>query len=357
MDILFPTTVQDVKTAVSQSTHVRVCGGRSKTGLGYIPEGCTLVNLSRLHGVLEYEPSEFTFTALAGTPISEIQSLLAEHGQYLPFDPLMATKGATLGGTVAANTAGPGRVRFGGVRDFLLGVQFVDGYANVVRGGGKVVKNAAGFDLPKLMVGSMGRLGILVELTCKVFPQSKTYATLKATFPDTPTALHALQKLTTAALELDGLEFSPPGILWIRMGGLPTTLPTRLDNLQRFLGSGEWLSEAEETVFWQTAREMQWVAANTAVFKIPLTPKRISALEQTLQNSGTIRRYSMAGQVAYVCWPDSPRSIHEILINQGLSGQLLLGTAVPAPLFGKPPDPIFTKRVKEALDPQGKFGD
>ena len=96
----------------------------------------------------------------------------------MPCEALFAEAGATLGGTVAAATSGPGRLRFGGVRDFLLGVRFVTGDGRVVFGGGKVVKNAAGFDLPKLMVGGLGRFGVLTELTFKVFPKPEKFASL-----------------------------------------------------------------------------------------------------------------------------------------------------------------------------------
>ena len=94
-----------------------------------------------------------------------------KQGQYLPFDPMLSAAGATIGGTVAAGISGPGRYRYGGIRDFLLGVQFISSDGAVINAGGKVVKNAAGFDIPKLLVGSLGRLGVMTELTFKVFPQ------------------------------------------------------------------------------------------------------------------------------------------------------------------------------------------
>ena len=119
---------------------------------------------------------------LAGTRVSEVVATLGEQGQYLPFDPLLADSGATIGGTVASNASGPGRFRFGGIRDFLLGVRFVDGRGNCIRGGGQVVKNAAGFDYPKLLVGSQGKLGLIYELTFKVFPRPESYATLISRF-------------------------------------------------------------------------------------------------------------------------------------------------------------------------------
>ncbi len=117
------------------------------------------LDVSELTGVLEYDPAELTLTALAATPLVEVQTALAEHGQHLPFDPPLAEAGATLGGVVATGAAGAGAWRNGGVRDFVIGVRFVDGTGRLITGGGKVVKNAAGFDLPKLMVGSIGRLG------------------------------------------------------------------------------------------------------------------------------------------------------------------------------------------------------
>ena len=142
--VIQPTTLDEVQAAVAGSAHVVVRGAGTKRGLCAPAGEATVLDVSGLSGVLEYEPGEFTFTALAGTPVAAVNRLLAEHGQYLPFDPLLAEAGATLGGTVAAGLSGSGRYRFGGVRDFILGVRFVDGAGALVRGGGKVVKNAAG---------------------------------------------------------------------------------------------------------------------------------------------------------------------------------------------------------------------
>ena len=159
--------------------HVLPRGNGTKTALSAAPDGVTPLDLSGLSGVIEYQPGEFTFTALAGTRVTEIAAVLAEHGQYLPFDPLLAEAGATLGGTVAAGANGPGRYHYGGLRDFILGVRYVDGEGQIVYAGGKVVKNAAGFDIPKLMVGSLGQFGALVEMTFKVFPKPEANATLR----------------------------------------------------------------------------------------------------------------------------------------------------------------------------------
>ena len=168
---MLPSTVQELQSIVRAYPRVLPRGGGTKPALSTPRGGETPIDLSRLSGMLDYEPGEFVFTALAGTRVYTISSVLAGHGQYLPFDPLLVERGATLGGTVAAGASGPGRYRYGGVRDFQLGVRFVNGGGEIVRAGGKVVKNAAGFDIPKLMVGSLGQLGVLVELSFKVFPR------------------------------------------------------------------------------------------------------------------------------------------------------------------------------------------
>ncbi|MFN9911536.1 MAG: FAD-binding protein, partial [Pirellulaceae bacterium] len=111
---------------------------------------CIRDRLYRCQGILEYDPSEFTITARAGTPLSELVDALAEQGQYFPFDPPLVAQGATLGGLVSSGISGSSRLRFGGIRDFVLGVRWVDGTGAIAVAGGKVVKNAAGFDIPKL---------------------------------------------------------------------------------------------------------------------------------------------------------------------------------------------------------------
>src|SRR5438105_916896 len=174
-EVVDPGSVGELVEAVRSLSRVLAIGASTKPRLSAV-DGVKLCT-KRLSGIIEYEPSEFTFTALAGTRISEIAAALAERGQYLPFDPVLARAGATLGGTVASGLNGPGRFRFGGLRDFILGVKFVDGEGRLLRLGGKVVKNAAGFDIPKFFVGSLGRYGVLAEITFKVFPRVAAFRT------------------------------------------------------------------------------------------------------------------------------------------------------------------------------------
>jgi glycolate oxidase FAD binding subunit len=188
--------------------------------------------------VLEYTPQEYTFTALAGTPVAEIAALLAAEGQYLPFDPPFAGAGATLGGTVAAGLSGPGRARYGGVRDFLLGVRFVSGTGELLSGGGKVVKNAAGFDLPKLLVGSLGQFGVMLELTFKVFPRPESYATLQLEAASFAQAEALLRELARSRVEPHALELLPPTRVLARFRRAPRGAAEALGARAGHPGSG-----------------------------------------------------------------------------------------------------------------------
>lgn len=350
-----PTSIADLQAAVREQARVLPCGAGTKTALAAAPDGVTSLAMTGLSGVIEYAPAEFTFTALAGTRITEIAAILAEHGQYLPCDPLLADAGATIGGTVAAGANGPGRYRYGGLRDFILGVRYVDGKGRLIAAGGKVVKNAAGFDIPKLMVGSLGQLGALVELTFKVFPRPEAYATLRLDLPSLAEGIAAVVKLTGQPLDLDSVDLTPAergATLWVRLAGLAAALPERITRLRGILGGGEPVAEPEEARFWREARELAWAPAGWSLVKIPVTPKKIVGLDQRMPPNA-VRRYSVAGQVAWIATADRA-ALDATLTETELSGLALVGPAGQARL-GVQPGAAFERRVKQALDPGGRF--
>ena len=161
---------------------------------------------NRSQELLPTNLQSFSLPPLPGTPVKTLQQALAENGQYLPFDPVCIEQGATLGGTIASGISGPDRLLYGSLRDFVMEVELIDGLGRLVRGGGKVVKNSAGFDLPKLMVGSYGRLGVLTEATLKVFPKPPAYLTQQFEFPQLSDVVAAMQKLQTNPLPISALE-------------------------------------------------------------------------------------------------------------------------------------------------------
>ena len=157
-------------------------GNGTKLGVGNPPEKVELVlSMTRLKGMLEYEPADLTVTVQAGIRLADFQGKLAENGQWLPIDPPYTDR-ATLGGIIAANSSGPSRLRYGTARDLVIGLQVIQSNGTVVKSGGKVVKNVAGYDLNKLYIGSFGTLGIITELTFKLFPLPETECTVLLTF-------------------------------------------------------------------------------------------------------------------------------------------------------------------------------
>jgi glycolate oxidase FAD binding subunit len=178
-----------VAAAQAAGSALRIQGGGSKTWLGRRVAGEGLA-VAGHRGILSYEPTELVITARAGTPLAEIKAALAERGQWLAFEPphfdgqpdpdhrLGGGLGATLGGTIACGLSGPARPYAGAARDFVLGVRIINGRGEVLRFGGEVMKNVAGYDLSRLMVGAQGTLGVLLEVSLKVLPRPATDLTL-----------------------------------------------------------------------------------------------------------------------------------------------------------------------------------
>jgi len=162
--------IERVKEAAADKIPLCLRGGGSKAFYGRRCEGQPL-DLAGHRGIVSYEPSELVVTARAGTPLAEIETALADNGQLLPFEPPHFGPGATLGGMVAAGLSGPRRPWGGSVRDAVLGVKLLNGKGEVLRFGGQVMKNVAGYDLSRLMAGALGTLGVLLEVSLKVLPR------------------------------------------------------------------------------------------------------------------------------------------------------------------------------------------
>lgn len=341
----------------SQSKLLPVCGG-SKNALG-IPEDASPLHLKDLNGVLEYEPSEFTFTAFAGTRLLDINPILASNGQFLPFDPLLVKRGATLGGTVAAGMSGPGRYQFGGVRDFILGVKYLDAQGQLVKSGGKVVKNAAGFDVSKLMVGSLGSLGAIVELSFKVFPRPKEFLTLIVQFPAIEPALKTLTRLSAMPIEFNALDLEPgDGLFYLKMrlGGENKLFLKRIEKFKGEIGEFIILDGSEENAYWESIQEFSWHDEENVLVKVPTTIKQLIDLEEFLVATGSARRYSTAANVAWISWVGSINKLDHFLAEHSLAGLTILGAAEKTKL-GDWSKSSFYLRVKNALDPTGKWAE
>lgn len=350
---LQPASLEEVQAAVLAHSHVRAYTGGTKPALCAEESGVTLLNLSKLSGLMEYNPSEYTFTAWAGTPLSQIESALAEHGQYLPFDPPFVEQGATLGGTVAANLSGPGRYRYGGVRDFIIGVKLVDGTGRLVHGGGKVVKNSAGFDIPKLMVGSLGLFGVMTELSFKVFPKPPASVTLSHTVTPMPQAIACLNRLYASRADIDAIDFEPlpDGLkFWVRLRGLPDALPARAERVQALMGGGEVFTQNSDSL-WKSAITH---GTESVLIKVTLTSGKLLEVESYFSQMPNVqRRYSGGGNSLWLRTDAIPATLSSFLESHGLSALVLKG---PGPVrLGRHPGLGFERRIKQVFDPQNRF--
>ncbi len=347
------TTSAELSDFLRQNERVHVLGNGSKTALHRTANGAALADLSTLCGVLEYEPSEYTITIGAGTPVSHVSAALAEKGQYLPFDPLLADR-ATIGGTVAANLSGSRRFRYGGIRDFILGARVVDGLGRAFRVGGKVVKNAAGFDLSKFLVGSLGRYAIMTELTFKVFPDAPRFRSLRLDYPTLPDLLAAISFIKQSVFELDALDFTPAAGGWslmARLAGSSATLPPRVERFTQTMqreSAPTDISEQEDTAtLWDPLHRL----TGDAIVKVVLPPRQIPEFDTKVADLR--RRYSIGGNLAWLA-TDDVTGLDTSLRRLGLRGLCLLG-AVESALIGAPLENELAARVKSVLDPQGKL--
>jgi glycolate oxidase FAD binding subunit len=219
-----PETEAELAAAVrAADTPLRIQGGGTRP-VG-VPVNAVPLSTAGLSGIELYEPGALTMVARAGTPLREIEAALAAEGQRLAFEPMdhrgvLDTAGEpTIGGVFAANVSGPRRIQSGAARDFLLGVRFVDGRGEVVRNGGRVMKNVTGYDLVKLMAGSHGTLGILTEVAFKVLPASATTTTLRCEGLSDRAAIDALCRALGTPFEVTGAAHLQRG-----EGGTPQTL-------------------------------------------------------------------------------------------------------------------------------------
>lgn len=381
--VLGPRSIDEAQEMVRRAAQVVPRGGGSKWGLADPPAQAQVLDTRGMAGVVEYDPSEFTVTALAGTPLSTIEALLARQGQYLPFDPPFVSAGATLGGAIASGISGPGRLRFGGVRDFILGIRFIDGEGRLVRGGGKVVKNAAGFDLPKLFCGSRGRLGLIVEATLKVFPRPPAFATVAVRYPSFSEAAAAVRTLLRSPLEPHAVDVLAPGLrldaaaslsggepvapdeeeractLLVRVGGPERSLEAWLGRVQALLGRmGDPVTGGPERAMWEALRDLRWARGHAYVVRIHMVPALLETVEALLAGLRAARHYSVGGNVAWVALAQEP--------DWDALARRLQALGTPAVVLrGAPPGrawltglvgEAYARRVKAALDPEGRFG-
>ncbi|MBI5751376.1 MAG: glycolate oxidase subunit GlcE [Hydrogenophilales bacterium] len=331
-----------IKQAIARRRPVRIRGSGSKDFYGGAPKG-EVIDTTRYTGIVDYAPEELVLTARAGTPLAEIEAALAAQGQMLPFEPPHFGPRATLGGCVAAGLSGPRRASLGAVRDFVLGVHMMDGKADALRFGGQVMKNVAGYDVSRLMAGSMGTLGLILEVSLKVLPRPKAEATVQFEC-DEAQALQKMNRWAGEPLPISATCYHDH-VLTLRLSGAQTAVQAA----QAKLG-GQALAAGEE--FWRGIREQSanFFRGSAPLWRLPVPSTAALDLPGKLliEWGGALRWVFTEAEAGAV------RAAAEQVHGQGI---LFRGATKPQPVFHPLPKPLMDvhRRMKHAFDPHGIF--
>lgn len=234
-----------VRIAADQGRPLRIVGGNTKAFYGHTVDAEPLA-VDGHRGIISYEPTELVITARAGTPLSELNTVLQEQGQCLAFEPPAFGDQATLGGTVAGNFSGPSRPYSGAARDFVLGCRIINGGGEILSFGGQVMKNVAGYDVSRLMAGSLGTLGVLLEVSLKVLPVPQAQLT-RVFEGGTEQSLKRVHELAGQSLLLSASCFDGER-LWLRLSGADSAVRA---------AAGQLGGEDGDNGIWHRLREQQ----------------------------------------------------------------------------------------------------
>jgi glycolate oxidase FAD binding subunit len=338
-----------IRAAAVDRRPLRIRAGGSKDFYGGRLEG-ELLEVSTLSGITHCEPTELVISARAGTPLTELERELSTHNQMLAFEPPRFGGRGTIGGAVASGLSGPRRAYCGGLRDFVLGLEMIDGRGELLHFGGKVIKNVAGFDVSRLMAGSLGTLGLITEVTLKTVPRPRTECTLRFEM-DQPQALESMTLWATRPLPLSATAWHD-GLLSVRLSGAESAVRAARERL----GGGP-VSDAE--AYWDQVREqrLDLFEAASELWRLslparsPPLPVRGSTL---IEWGGSLRWLPGPGDQG----SQDGNALRELAARFG--GHATLYRAPVKPPEG-PFQPLSAamlsihKRLKSAFDPHGIF--
>jgi glycolate oxidase FAD binding subunit len=346
--------VEQVQAARAQRGRLNITGGNTKAFYGEaLDSEAAVLDTRALAGISSYEPSELVVTVRAGTPLAELEAALAEMGQCLPFDPPRFAEGGTVGGMVCAGLAGPSRATVGGVRDYVLGASLLNGRAELLHFGGTVMKNVAGYDVSRLLAGSLGMLGVLCAVSLKVLPVAPATRTLRLDM-DQATAIQRLNEWGGQPLPLNASAWWE-GLLVLRLSGAAAAVRAAQDKL-----GGELIDEPMASQFWAGLRDHRdefFVGACRAVeggaslwrLSVPAVAPPLALPGEQLVEWGGAQRW--------LCTPLPAAKVREATAAVGGHATLFRGHDKSAGAFAplKPPLDRIHRDLKAAFDPEGLF--
>ena len=342
---------------------LRIQGGGTRP-IGHC-EG-EVLRTSALTGISLYEPGALTLVAGAGTPVAEVEAALAAENQRLAFEPmdhriLLGTRGTpTLGGMAATNVSGPRRISVGACRDFMLGVRFVDGAGNIVKNGGRVMKNVTGYDLVKLMTGAYGTLGVLTEVSLKVLPNVEAVGTLVLHGLSDADAIRAMSEALGSPFETTGVAHIPASSgdarTLIRVEGFEASVKYRGAELQKLLKPfGESSFDVtDDGSDWAAVRDVSAFADQAGdVWRFSVKPSDATALVEKMDARAV--QYDWGGGLIWVLCDGGRNLRHDVGSFAG-HATLIRGVA-DVPVFHPEPAPLakLTQGLRDKFDPFGRL--
>ncbi len=286
-----------IREAAARGAPLRLRGGGSKDFYGNSPRG-ELLDTRSYAGIVAYEPTELVVTARCGTPLAELESALKERNQALPFEPPHFGPQATVGGCVAAGLSGPRRAAAGALRDFLLGTKLIDGRGKLLVFGGQVMKNVAGYDVSRLLAGSLGTLGLIAEASIKVLPRAPLEASVRLKLTE-ERAIEALNRWAGQPLAISATAWID-GDLGVRLSGSEAAVRAAAAKV-----GGEPVAEAQAYAFWAGVREHTdpFFAGDEPLWRIavpPATPPLRLPGRQMIEWGGGLRWLKSAAEAPVV---------------------------------------------------------
>jgi glycolate oxidase FAD binding subunit len=393
-DALRPRDAKDVEDAVlwalGESKTLEIVGRGTKRALGRPSQSDLTLDLSGLSGVTLYEPEELVLSARAGAPLAEIEALVASKGQELAFEPmdygpvLGVSRGAgTLGGALAANLAGPRRIKSGAARDHFLGTSAVSGRGETFKSGGRVVKNVTGYDLCKVLAGSFGTLAAMTDVTIKVLPKAETEQTVMVLGLDDAAAMRAMAAAMNSSCDVSGaahlpqkmaarLPAAPQSVTAFRIEGVAPSVTHRKQMLEALLKSFGTLSSIDETEsrnFWRGVRDVLPFATDAAasadlLWRVSTAPANGAALAAGVAAKADANVvYDWAGGLVWIALRNGGDDGGAALVRGAVANFGGHATLVRAPaalraavdVFEPADAPVaaLSRRVKQSFDPKG----
>jgi glycolate oxidase FAD binding subunit len=385
-DLPKPRDAKDVEAAVqwalADGKALEVVGRGTKRAIGRAAQWDLSLDLSALSGVTLYEPEELVLSARAGTPLSEIETLLAAHNQELAFEPmdycplLGTSSGGTIGGALAANLSGPRRIKAGAARDHFLGFTAVSGRGETFKSGGRVVKNVTGYDLCKVLAGSWGTLAAMTDVTVKVLPRAETEETVLVLGLDDAAAARAMSAAMGSANDVSGAAHLPAGVASrmtpagagkavtaLRLEGVAPSVAHRVAALEALLKTERLgkLDEATSRSFWKSVRDVMALAGDDRpLWRVSAAPMRGHEIAAAIGEGAYY--YDWAGGLIWLALPPSDdggaaRVRRAVAATGGHATLIRAPAAVRAavPVFAPQDDGVaaLTRRIKESFDPKG----